>query len=317
MKYSNEIKVGLLTLVALSILILGFNFLRGTDLFSHNNQYFALYDKVDGLTVSKPVIVNGFQIGRVAAMSLKTSGQILVRFDIDKDYSVPSNTNASLQSTDLLGNKAIVFVLGNSKELAQNGDTLAASTEKSLSETVAPLQVKTEKLLSRIDSLLGSVNAVVNPKFQHNVDRSITSVANTLQSLESFAKNVNSQNSKINNIMKDVQSMTDNLRDNNANINSIISNLRTISDKTAKADFATTLSNANTSIKQLDEVMKKINSGQGSMGELINDKQLYNNLNSSAANLNRLMIDLKANPKRYVSFSLFGGGAKKVDSPKK
>lgn len=312
MKYSNEIKVGLLTLVALTVLILGFNFLRGSDLFAHTNQYYSIYDKVDGLTVSKPVMVNGFQIGRVSEMKLLQNGQIMVRFDVEQNYNVPANTNAKLESSDILGNKTIVFVLGNSHDIAKNGDTLGSSTEKSLSETVAPLQVKTEKLLSRIDSLVGTVNAVVNPKFQKNVDRSINSVANTLELLETFAKNVNGQTPKIEGILKDVQSMTDNLKNNNANISAVITNFRTLSDKAAKADFASTLNNMNASVQQLNGVMEKINSGKGSLGELINDKQLYTNLTSSSENLNRLMIDLKANPKRYVSFSVFGGRAKKA-----
>ncbi len=312
MKYSNEIKVGLLTLVALTVLILGFNFLRGSDLFAHTNQYYSIYDKVDGLTVSKPVMVNGFQIGRVSEMKLLQNGQIMVRFDVEQNYTVPANTNAKLESSDILGNKTIVFVLGNSHDVAKSGDTLASSTEKSLSETVAPLQVKTEKLLSRIDSLLGTVNAVVNPRFQKNVDRSINSVANTLELLETFAKNVNGQTPKIDGILKDVQSMTDNLKNNNANISAVITNFRTLSDKAAKADFASTLNNMNASVQQLNGVMQKINSGKGSLGELINDKQLYTNLTSSSENLNRLMIDLKANPKRYVSFSVFGGRSKKA-----
>lgn len=312
MKYSNEIKVGLLTLVALTVLIVGFNFLKGSDLFSHTNQYYSLYDKVDGLTVSKPIMVNGFQIGRVSEMKLQQNGQILVRFDVEQSYLVPVNTNAKLESADILGNKIIVFVLGNSHEIARNGDTLTSSSEKSLSETVAPLQVKTERLLSRIDSLLGTVNAVVNPRFQRNIDRSINSVANTLQILETFAKTVNGQTPKIEAILKDVQSMTDNLKNNNASISTIITNFKTLSDKTAKADFAGTINNANNSIRQLNAAMEKINDGKGSLGELINDKQLYTNLNSSAVNLNALMIDLKANPKRYVSFSVFGGRTKKV-----
>lgn len=310
MKYSNEIKVGILAFVALTVLIVGFNFLKGSDLFSHTNKYYAIYEKVDGLTVSKPVMVNGFQIGRVSEMKLLQDGQIMVRFDVDQSYLVPVNTNAKLESNDILGNKIIVFVLGSSHEIAHNGDTLSSSSEKSLSETVAPLQVKTERLLTRIDSLLGTINAVVNPKFQRNIDRSINSVANTLETLETFAKTVNSQTPKIEAILKDVQSMTDNLKNNNANITAVIKNFRTLSDNTAKADFAGTLNNANNSIKQLNAVMEKINTGKGSLGQLINDKQLYNNLNTSAVNLNSLMIDLKANPKRYVSFSIFGGKSK-------
>jgi len=320
LKFTNEIKVGLLTLVSLVVLIIGFNYLRGADIFSHSYYYYSVYDKVDGLAVSKPILVNGFQIGRVADMKLRDDGQILVKFEVSRDYVVPRQTNARLENTDLLGNKAIVFHLGSSNEHLNNGDTIASSNVKSLSEAVAPLQVKTEKLLTRIDSLLGTLNSVVNPRFQKNIDRSMNSVANTLGSLESFAKNVNNQAPRLEMILRDVESMTGNLKDNNKNISAIIANFKIISDKTAKADFSRTLDEVNKTMAQLNSAVAKINNGQGSLGQLINDRQLYTNLTNSTASLNRLMVDLKQNPKRYVSFSLFGGGGsskKKADSTRR
>src|SRR3954466_3579568 len=132
MKISNETKIGALTTIAITILILGYSYLRGNDVFSGSNKFYAIYHSVDGLTVSKPVLVNGFPIGRVSKMQLRNDGHTVVEFKIDDQYNVPVNTLARLVSTDLLGNKAIVFELGNSNEFAENKDTLRADVQGSL-----------------------------------------------------------------------------------------------------------------------------------------------------------------------------------------
>src|ERR1700749_429306 len=126
MKISNETKIGALTAIAITILILGYSFLRGNDVFSGSNKYDAVYKSVEGLAVAKPVLVNGFQIGRVSSMKLQPDGRTVVEFKIDPDYVIPNNTLAKLSSTDLLGSKAIVFELGNSKVAAEDKDTLKA-----------------------------------------------------------------------------------------------------------------------------------------------------------------------------------------------
>lgn len=310
MKITNETKVGVLAAVAITILIVGYSFLKGNDVFSRENEFYARYERVDGLAISKPVLVNGYQIGRVSNLTLQTDGQILVQFKIDPKYAIPKNTVARLESTDLLGGKAIVFDLGNGSDLASDGDTLNANVQKDLLDQVEPVQKKAEQIIARLDSVLASVNNTLNPGFQRNFDRSFASIARTLETLEKTTRTVDglvyNQSSKIAGILNNLESISANFKDNNAKITAILNNFEKVSDNAAKADFTKTLDEANQAVADLQEVINKVNSGTGSIGLLINDDRMYNNLNNAAENLDKLMIDLKANPKRYVSFSVFG-----------
>ena len=190
MKISNETKIGVLTTVVIAILILGYSYLSGSDVFSRSNKYYAVYNSVDGLSVSKPVLVNGFQIGRVSKMVLRPDGRTVVEFKIDPQYNVPLNTHAQLVSTDLLGGKAISFDYGDSKEIAPDKDTLQADIQGSLAESLQPIQMKAEHLIGKLDSSLAAINRILNPNFQKNVDRSFTSIANSLQTLEGTTKKI-------------------------------------------------------------------------------------------------------------------------------
>jgi phospholipid/cholesterol/gamma-HCH transport system substrate-binding protein len=311
MKISSETKVGVLAAVAIVILIVGYSFLKGNDVFSSENEFYAKYDRVDGLAVSKPVLVNGYQIGRVSKLTLLQSGQILAQFKIDPQYAIPNNTVARLESTDLLGGKAIIFELGASNQYALDGDTLNANVAKDLMEQVQPVQKKAEMIVARLDSVLTSVNSTLNPAFQKNFERSFTSIARTLETLEGTTKTVDglvgSQSTRIAGIMGNLESISGNFKNNNEKITSIMNNLNKVTDDVAKANFAKTMNDANQAVAQLQAVITKVNSGTGSLSQLINDPNMYNNLNSASKNLDKLMIDLKANPKRYVSFSVFGG----------
>ena len=311
MKITNETKVGVLAAVAITVLIVGYSFLKGNDVFSRENEFYAIYPRVDGLTVSKPVLVNGYQIGRVSDLTLQADGRILVQFKVNPEYGIPKNTIAKLESTDLLGGKAIVFELGNGSDLAVDGDTLNANVKRDLMDQVEPVQKKAEQIISRMDSVLTSVNSTLSPEFQRNFDRSFASIARTLETLEKTTKTVDglvtNQSSKISLIITNLESISTNLKNNNSTITKIVNNFDKISDDVAKANFAQTITEANKAVADLQVIINKVNSGNGTVGQLINDERMYNNLNNAAANLDKLIVDLKANPKRYVSFSVFGG----------
>ncbi len=314
MKISNETKIGALTTIAITILLLGYSFLRGNDLFSASNRFFAVYKSVDGLSVSKPVLVNGFQIGRISRMELRSDGHTLVEFNIDRKYHVPSNTLAKLVSTDLLGSKAIVFEYGNSNTEAQDKDTLKAGIQGSLAQSLQPIQTKAESLMAKLDSTFGAVNKILNPEFQRNVDRSFLSIANSLQTLESTTKKIDAllgdQSGHINEILTNTATVSSNLKTSTANINSITTNFNKVSADLAAANLKQTLDNTNKVMLDLQTTLAKVNDTKGSLGLLLSDDKLYKNLADASDNLNKLMIDLKANPKRYVSFSVFGGKSK-------
>jgi phospholipid/cholesterol/gamma-HCH transport system substrate-binding protein len=311
MKISNETKIGVLTTFSLAILILGYSYLSGNDVFSRSNKYYAIYNSVDGLTVSKPVLVNGFQIGQVSNMVLRPDGRTAVEFRINSKYNVPLNTTAELISTDLLGGKAIRFDYGNSKETAPDRDTLKANVQGSLAESLQPIQMKAQHLISKLDSSLAAVNKILNPNFQKNVDRSFNSIANSLQTLEGTTKKIDalvgSQTGHINGILANAEVVSGNLKISAAHLNDITSNFDKVSRDIASANLKQTLDAANKTLIDLQATVSKIRSGRGSLGLLINDAGMYNHLDSATANLNALFIDIKAHPKHYVSFSIFGG----------
>ncbi|UEG51993.1 MlaD family protein [Mucilaginibacter daejeonensis] len=311
MKINNETKIGVLTAIGITILILGYSYLKGNDVFSGSNKFYAIYRNVEGLTLSKPVLVNGFQIGHVSNMTLQTeSGFTVVEFKIDPKYPIPDNTVARLESTDLLGSKAIVFEMGNSRELAEDQDTLRADIQGSLAQSLQPVQRKAEQLMDKVDSSLSSINKILNPEFQRNIDRSFLSIANSLQTLEGTTKKIDrlvaGQTGHINGILSNAEVMTSNLRTSSKSLNATTTNFERVSNDLANANIKQTLENANKAMADLQSTINNINSGKGSLGLLLNDDKMYNNLNDASLNLNKLIIDLKAHPSRYVSFSVFG-----------
>ena len=315
MKIANETKVGILAAFSIALLIIGYNFLKGNAIFSSETVLYAKYSHVDGLGVSKPVMINGFQIGRVDKLQLQPDGSIVATLKIKGKYEIPKNSIAKLESTDLLGSKAIVMALGTGMDFAQDGDTLNANVAKGLLETVEPVQKKAELIIAKMDSILTSVNTILNPSFQKNVDKSFNSIASTLASLEATSKKVDnlvgSEGSRISSILSNVEAISNNLKQNNQKINAILNNINTITDQVAAANFKQTIDNANKAVADLQGIVMKVNNGQGTLGLLVNDTKMYDNLNNASKNLDNLIIDLKENPKRYVHFSVFGGGNKK------
>src|ERR1700712_5740589 len=249
MKISNETKIGALTAIGITVLILGYSFLKGNDVFSESNKFYAIYKSVDGLTVSKPVLVNGFQIGHISKMQLGEDGRTTVEFKIESKYNIPVNTLAKLISSDLLGNKAVVFLLGDSKQYAENKDTLRADIQGSLAESLQPIQTKAENLMTKLDSSLAAVNKILNPGFQKNVDRSFTSIANSLQTLEGTTKKLDelevSHSVIVNSILTNADAVSGNLKTSTSHLDGIATNFEKVSNDLASSNVKQTLDNAN------------------------------------------------------------------------
>lgn len=327
-EFSKEIKVGIIVTAALVCAIWGINYLKGRDLFSLTNTYYAVYPQVNGLYKSNLVKLNGYKIGQVTGITYlpDNSGRIKVKMEVSSKVFVSSDSKASIASADLLGTKEIQIQLGTSKTPANDGDSLTAIMELGLTETlgnqVGPVKEKFEKLMVSIDSLATNLNTVLGTKNKEHLTKSFSSLEVTMKNLESITVSLDkmmqsggSANSALNNF----SDISKTIKENNAQLDKIIDNAASISDSLNQANLKSTIENLNSAITELKETLSKINNGEGSLGKLVNDKQLYDNLAATSASLNSMLVDMQANPKRYVHFSVFGKKDKtqKTDTLKK
>lgn len=309
MKIRNEVKVGILITAALAALLWGLNYLKGKDVFTSRNKYYAVYTSVDGLVASNPVLMNGYRIGIVNDITFMPdhSGRLLVSLLVEKDVFVSRNSIAKIYNSDLIGTKALRIDLGNATDRLENGDTLMAELEQGLADKVGkelgPLREKTEALVVSIDSMVNMLKTVFDPNTRNNLQGGIGHMNNTLAS---FDEMMNSDKGKLKIMIENLASITSNLKENNEQITKILNNLSQVSDTLAGENFANTIRKAEEVMEQTNQVMMKINSGEGSLGQLVNDNGLYSNLDSTATSLDALLKDMKNNPKRYVHFSVFG-----------
>jgi phospholipid/cholesterol/gamma-HCH transport system substrate-binding protein len=316
-KLSKELKIGIVVVFAIAAFIWGLNFLKGTNLFSHKYELYAVYPKIDGLIPANPLLVNGYKIGQVNQIQLiKRHGEynVLVKFLLTEDVQIPKNSVAKAISSDLLGSKAVELIYSNSTEFVSNGDTLKSETEESLKSSVdkriAPLQAKAENLISSIDSVMTVVNSVLNTKTRENLDKSFESIRKAILSLEQTAYKlddlVGSERARITSILTNLNNITTNLDKNGKKIDNIIGNLSNLSDSLAKAELKSAINNADKSLKELNTLLAGINQGKGTLGKLAKNDTLYYNLNKSSEDLDKLLRDLRYNPQRYIHFSVFG-----------
>lgn len=317
MKIKKEVKIGFLMILCFGLLFWGANFLKGTNILKKQRQFYSVYDRVDGLTSSNPVVINGFKVGQVEEIKFLpgNSGKLIVLFSVtEENFDIPKNTSASIISADILGSKAISLELGNSRMMAENLDTLKSDIEESLTESVnaqiAPLKKKTEDLISSVDSAIIIVKQIFNQKARGDLDASFSSMRSSLEAFEQTMRRadnfVASEQEKLSNIFAHVESITKNLSRNNDKLTATLSNMEAITDSLAGANLTQTVNNASFAMKEVAEVMEKINHGEGSVGKLLNNDTLYNNLESAANDLDRLLLDMRLNPERYVHFSIFG-----------
>ena len=310
MKLSNETKVGALTAIAIALLFIGYSFLKGNDVFSSENTFYTDYDNVDGLAVSNPVLVNGFKIGRVSKTTLLDNGKIRTEFKIEDDYNIPSNTIARISNDGFLGGKVIVFDLGNSKTYARDGDPLQSDVQANLLQKVEPLQKKVEDLVVKLDSVLSAVNTALDDEFQRDFKTSLRSISKSLKNVETITSDVEdlmgSERVRLAKIMQNLESITNNFKNNSSRINHIVANLDNLSSDLSKTEIKATVDNANQAMKDVLAITDKINKGEGSIGLLVNDDKLYNNLTNASDNLDQLVNDLKTNPGKYLKISIFG-----------
>ncbi|MAE08271.1 MAG: mammalian cell entry protein [Bacteroidetes bacterium] len=314
-KRSKPIIIGASFIAAIVIFVWGFNFLKSTALFQKENIYYASYEKVNGLIKANPVVINGLRVGQVKNVYFNPdmSGNIMVSMMLTSDFPLPSNTVARIFSSDIMGSKAIELVLGDSKTILQEGDTLPTSVEAGLmaevNAQVQPIKKKAEALLGSIDTLVIAFQSIFNETARKNLKETFEHLDKTFANLQNATSNIDTlvveESSRISAILLNLDSLTTALNENKGNISTIIENFKVISDSLSKSEIPGTFARANKVLDDMQAVLNKVNSGEGTIGMLINDDSLYLELNRSATALDSLLNDIKKNPKRYVRFSLF------------
>ena len=317
MKISREFKIGVVMVCAIAAFIWGLSFLKGTNLFGRKFYLYALYPKIENLFPANPVRINGYKIGQIISNGLvQRNGRnlVLVKMLINDPVRIPRHSIARAVSADLLGSKAIEIIFSQDIEYTKDGDTLNAETEQGIKESfnrqIAPLQAKAEKLVGSIDSVMTVVNMVLNRETRENIEQSFASVRRAILSLEQTSYRMNdfitAANPKMKEVLGNLAMITANLNKSEAKINNILANFSAMSDSLAKSQIKSAIASADNSLKELNTLLTKINQGQGTLGKMAKNDSLYNNLNKSAEKLEKLLQDVRMNPKRYVHFSIFG-----------
>ncbi|MBN2767433.1 MAG: MCE family protein [Paludibacteraceae bacterium] len=294
--FTREVRVGIMAVVAIFVLYFGLNFLKGVDVFSPVNYYYATYENVGGLVPSAPVYIKGYKVGQVEEVKFdfSKSTSFLVKISVTNDVKVPKGAVVELFDDGLMGGKAIQLKFEpslTSQQAHDNGDTIPSQIGGGLmAQLSADIMPKIESVSQQADSLLRAVRVVIEGQ----------ALQNSLSSIEKTTADLAVTSSQLKRLMnKDVPEII-------SDVNVVTADLKSVTGNLKKVDFAATFTAINHTIANLNLMTDKINKGEGSLGMLLNDKALYVNLNSTAANADKLLIDLRQSPKRYVHFSLFG-----------
>ena len=297
-----EIKTALLVILGISLFIFGFNFLKRSSIFENNKIIHTIYDEVEGLVVGAKVTINGLVIGNVSMIDfLPGSTKIVVSMRIDKDLNFSPNSKAVFYEAGLIGGKAIsIEPVFDSKNIIKSNDTIASDVKPGLTELInrqiAPLQEKIESMLTSVDSLFSGISNVLNYETQNNLK-------NTLENLSQSVNNINMSSEALIEVIDENRSALNISFKNAANATK---NINELTDSLSKIDFTNTFNKLSESLNNINIILSKVENGEGTLGKFINSEELYQNLSQSSKELEELLSDLKANPGRYVQFSLFG-----------
>lgn len=294
--FTREVKVGIMTIVAIFVLYFGLNFLKGTDIFSSSNNYYGTFENIGGLVPSSPVYVKGFKVGQVEAVYYDFSKKesFVIKISVAKDIQLPKGAVIQLYDDGLMGGKAIQLMYAPivlTQVMYEPNDTLPTQIGDGLmAQLSGSLLPKIETIATQADSLIYSVRVLVENK---DLKKSLSSIERTTADL---AVTSNSLKKLMNNDLPHIVN----------NVNDITTDFKVVSGNLKKIDFAATFASIDNTINNLNLVSKKMNSSDGTIGLLLNNKDLYINLTNTASSADKLLVDLKSNPKRYVHFSLFG-----------
>lgn len=295
MKLTKEIKIALVAIVGILIMYFGINFLKGMNLFSTNNAYYMTFDDIQGLGASTPIYADGYKVGTVDGMEYdyKENGPIKVKVDIIKDLRIPQGSKAEIVK-DLMGNLQVNLLLANNpRERVEPGGVIPGAVNGGMMDKAANLIPVVEKMLPKLDSILTSVNALLADP----------ALAASLHNVETITSNLTVSTRELNTLMVGLNKQVPGMI---GKANGVLDNTNRLTANLASLDVQGTLNKVNQTLESAHQFTEKLNSNQGSLGLLMNDTKLYDNLTSTMSHADSLVIDLKAHPKRYVHFSVFG-----------
>ena len=295
MKLTKEIKIALVAIVGILVMYFGINFLKGMNLFSTNNAYYMTFDDIQGLGASTPIYADGYKVGTVDGLEYdyKENGPIKVKVDINKDLRIPQGSKAEIVK-DLMGNLQVNLLLANNpRERVEPGGIIPGAVNGGMMDKAANLVPVVEKMLPKLDSILTSVNALLADP----------ALAASLHNVETITSNLTVSTRELNTLMAGLNKQVPGMI---GKANGVLDNTNRLTANLASLDLQGTLNKVNQTLESAHQFTEKLNSNQGSLGLLMNDTKLYDNLTSTMSHADSLVIDLKAHPKRYVHFSVFG-----------
>lgn len=314
MKISNETKIGAMAVLGIILLAFGFNFLKGNSVFKKNTVLYAVYKDVQGLVKSNPVVINGLQVGRIETLDGgKDMKRIIVTVTLKKEINIPSNSLAVI-NPNLLGSPSLEIQLGDANTYLKSGDTLvttlSAGAFDEAMKVINPVLYEVRNAVKSLDSVLTTISSVFDVKTKNNVKNILNNLdlatASFVSTSASLKQLMDVQNGALAKSIMNVNTFTSNLNSNNEKLNSILESSKLFSQKMAALDLQKSIDTLNVAINNFKEGSEKINSTSGSLGSLLNDNTLYDNLQSTSRKINILLDDIRVHPKRYVNFSIFG-----------
>ncbi len=316
MKIRTETKIGMIGISTVAILVWGINFLKGKNLFEKQNTYYAKYDNINGLLPTSYVFINGMKMGKVNDIQYMDAQMksFLVCFDIPASIQIPSNSIAEVYSSDILGSKAMRIIIGNNTTFLSENDTMLSKTDDGsmfaeIGKILEPYSKKVDNIITNLDSVVESVNKMLGNKYREEIQSMICNANKISANLASLSEDLNEitsrEKEKIHHIVENIENMSQTLDENDEKLAQAIDNFANISDTLANANISSIMHDINTSLESLSATLSKIDKGKGNLGLLLNDENLYNNLQRSTQNLDSLINDIRINPKRYLNISIF------------
>ncbi|MFR9497190.1 MAG: MlaD family protein [Rikenellaceae bacterium] len=307
-----EVKIGIFAVVILCCSWAGIRFLSGINIFGRNVDYYAQYDKINGINTASPILIQGVKVGKVIDILLdpQVSDKVTLKLSIKRRYQIPEGSVVTIYSPGLMSSMAVGLELGQGPEMLHEGDTIATRSEVNLMDVAAEKLMAISDQISIVGSELSTTLSSVNSILESN-GGNINSTLTNLNAISSeLSLLVDSQRSNMESVVEGFASLSTSLGDNSESIENIISNLDSLASELSSAQLGDGLSST---LEQLNITLAKLNSNEGSVGKLLSDEQLYENLAAVSGSLNELIVDMQTNPKRYVHFSLFGAKDKSVE----